>query len=62
LKLEDYFIVYHGIMGLTNLTEETPELKKLISESYYMSNEEGKVDGLMAKDEKRKDNSLLSWF
>ncbi|WP_269851429.1 hypothetical protein [Methanosarcina horonobensis] len=25
---EDYFIVYYGIMGLTNLTEETPELKK----------------------------------
>lgn len=43
---EDYFIAYYGIMGLTNLTEETPELKKLIAESYYMSNEEGKVDGL----------------
>ena len=58
---EDYFIVYYGITGLTNLTEETPELKKLIAESYYMSNEEGKVDSLMAEDEKEKNNSLLSW-
>lgn len=59
---EDYFIVYYGIMGLTNLTEETPELKKLIAESYYMSNEEGKVDGLMVEDKKEKKNSLFSWF
>jgi hypothetical protein len=43
---EDYFIAYYGIMETTNLTEETPELKKLIAESYYMSNEKGKVEGL----------------
>lgn len=59
---EDYFIVYYGIMGLTNLTEETPELKKLIAESYYMSNEEGKVDDLKIEDEERKSNSLFQWF
>ncbi|WP_292388779.1 hypothetical protein [Methanosarcina sp. UBA5] len=58
---EDYFIAYYGIMGTMNLTEETPALKKLIAESYYMS-KEGKVDNLMAEDEKGKDNSLLSWF
>jgi hypothetical protein len=43
---EDYFIAYYGIMETTNLTEETPELKKLIAESFYMSNEKGKVEGL----------------
>lgn len=59
---EDYFIVYYGIMGTTNLTEETPELKKLIAESYYMSNEEGRVDGLKTGNEKGKGNSLLPWF
>ncbi len=59
---EDYFIVYYGITGLTNFTEETPELKRLIAESYYMSNEEGKVDSLMAEDEKEKNSSLLSWI
>lgn len=59
---EDYFIAYYGIMGTTNLTEETPALKKLIARSYYMSNEEGKVEGLMVGDKKRKDNSLLSWL
>jgi hypothetical protein len=46
-------------MSTTNLTEETPELKKLIAESYYMSNEEGKVDGLKMGNEKGKDNPLL---
>lgn len=56
---EDYFIVYYGIMSTTNLTEETPELKKLIAESYYMSNEEGKVDGLKMGNEIGKDNPLL---
>jgi hypothetical protein len=59
---EDYFIVYYGIMSTINLTEETPELKKLIVESYYMSNEEGKVDGLEMGNEKGKDSSLLPWF
>jgi len=59
---EDYFIAYYGIMGTTNLTEETPVLKKLIAKSYYMSNEEGKVDGLRAEDKKGKNNSLFSWF
>lgn len=59
---EDYFIVYYGIMGLTNFTEETPALKKLIAESYYMSNEEGKVDGLKMGNEKGKGDSLLPWF
>ncbi|AKB50305.1 hypothetical protein MSBRW_1052 [Methanosarcina barkeri str. Wiesmoor] len=49
---EDYFVAYYGIMGLTNLTEETPELKKLIAESYYMSNEEGNVDGLELSENK----------
>jgi len=49
-------------MGTTNLTEETPVLKKLIAKSYYMSNEEGKVDGLRAEDKKGKNNSLFSWF
>jgi len=59
---EDYFIVYYGIMGTTNLIEETPALKKLIAESYYMSNEEGKVDGLKMGNEKGKGDSLLPWF
>ncbi|AKB35085.1 hypothetical protein MSSAC_0495 [Methanosarcina siciliae C2J] len=31
---EDYFIAYYGIMGTTNLSEETPALKKLIAESF----------------------------
>lgn len=56
---EDYFIVYYGIMGPTNLTEETPALKKLIAESFYMSNEEGKIDGLKKENEDGKGNSLL---
>ncbi|AKB19009.1 hypothetical protein [Methanosarcina sp. WWM596] len=59
---EDYFIAYYGILGTINLTEETPALKKLIAESYYMSNEEGKVDGLKKEDKKGKGNSLLPWF
>jgi hypothetical protein len=59
---EDYFIVYYGIMGLNNLTEETPELKKLIAESYYMGNEEGRVDGLNKGNKKEKGNSLFPWF
>lgn len=59
---EDYFIVYYGTMGTTNLTEEAPALKKMIAESYYMSNEEGKVDGLKMGNEKGKGNSLLPWF
>lgn len=59
---EDYFIAYYGIMGTTNLTEETPALKKLIAKSYYMSNEEGKVDGLRTENKKGKNNSLFSWF
>ncbi|HHV23156.1 MAG TPA: hypothetical protein GXX65_00910 [Methanosarcina sp.] len=58
---EDYFIAYYGIRGMTNLTEETPALKKLIAKSYYMSNEEGKVDGLN-KGKKEKGNSLFPWF
>lgn len=43
---EDYFIVYYGFMGTENLTEQTPALKELIAESYYMGNEKGKVDSL----------------
>jgi hypothetical protein len=43
---EDYFIVYYGFMGTENFTEQTPALKKLIAESYYMGNEKGKVDSL----------------
>lgn len=43
---EDYFIVYYGIRGMTNLTEETPALEELIAKSYYMGNEKGKVDSL----------------
>jgi hypothetical protein len=42
---EDYFIVYYGTKEM-NLTEQTPALKKLIEESYYMSNKKGKVDSL----------------
>ncbi|MHC1757291.1 MAG: hypothetical protein AB9861_17990 [Methanosarcina sp.] len=53
---EDYFIVYYGIRGMANLTEETPELKKLIAESYYMANGEGKVDGLKLENKKGKGN------
>jgi len=59
---EDYFIVYYGIRGTTNLTEETPELKKLIAESYYMANVEGKVDSLKPENKKGKGHSLFSWF
>ncbi|AAM04009.1 MULTISPECIES: hypothetical protein [Methanosarcina] len=59
---EDYFIAYYGIMGTTNLSEETPALKKLIAESFYMSNEEGKVDGLKMGNKKGTGNSLLPWF
>lgn len=59
---EDYFIAYYGIMGLTDLTEETPALKKLIAKSYYISNEEGKVDGLNKGNKKGKGNLLLPWF
>lgn len=58
---EDYFIVYYGIRGMANLTEETPEIKKLIAESYYMANGEGKVDSLKPKDKKGKSN-LFSWI
>lgn len=43
---EDYFIVYYGIGGMTNLTEEASEFEELISKSYYMSNKKGKVDSL----------------
>lgn len=43
---EDYFIVYYGIKGMTNLSEQTPALRELVTESYYMSNEKGKVDSL----------------
>lgn len=49
-------------MGTTNLTEEAPALKKLIAESYYMSDEEGKVDGLRMGTKKEKGDSLLPWF
>jgi len=59
---EDYFIAYYGILGTTNLTEETPALKKLIAESYYMSNKEGKVDGLNMGNKIGTSNSLLPWF
>jgi hypothetical protein len=59
---EDYFIVYYGITGSTNLTEETSALKEFIAETYYMANEEGKVDGLMVGDRKKKGNSLFRWF
>ncbi|MPM80953.1 hypothetical protein SDC9_128004 [bioreactor metagenome] len=59
---EDYFIVYYGIMGPTNLTEETPALKKLIAKSYYMSNEDGRVDGLKMGNKKGEADSLLPWF
>lgn len=47
---EDYFIVYYGIRGMTNLTDETPALKELIAKSYYMGNEKGKVDNLKIED------------
>lgn len=59
---EDYFIVYYGIMGTTNLTEEAPTLKILMAESYYMSNEEGRVDDLNSENKKRKGNSSFPWF
>jgi hypothetical protein len=46
--------VFYGIKNTANLTEKTPDLKKLIAESYYMANENGKIEGLAseAKDEK----------
>lgn len=35
---EDYFIVYYGSMGMANhLTQQTPDFKKLIAESYYIA-------------------------
>ena len=43
---DDYFIVYYGTRGSVNLSEQTPVLKRLISRSYYMSNEDGTVEGL----------------
>jgi len=46
---------------MANLTEETPELKKLIAESYYMANGEGKVDSLKPENKKGKGN-LFSWI
>ncbi len=49
-------------MGTKNLTEETPALKILMAESYYMSNEEGKVDDLNPDNKKGNGNSLFSWF
>lgn len=57
---EDYFIAYYGINGTANLTEESPALKKMIAESYYMADVDGKVDNLKLREEKA--NSLISWF
>jgi len=59
---DDYFIVYYGVRNTTNLTKEAPKLKKLIAESYYMANGEGKVDSLKPGNKKEKDNILFSWF
>jgi hypothetical protein len=47
---EDYFIVYYGIRGMTNPTEETSAFEELISKSYYMSNKKGKVDSLRIRE------------
>jgi hypothetical protein len=47
---EDNFIVYYGIRGMTNLTEETPALKDSIAKYYYMCNKKGKVDSLKMGD------------
>ena len=51
---EDYFIMFYGIKNTANLIEKTPDLKKLVAESYYMANENGKIEGLTSevKDEK----------
>lgn len=59
---DDYFVVYYGVSNTTNLTKEATELKKLIAESYYMSNGEGKVDSLKPGNKKEKDNILFLWF
>jgi len=42
---DDYFIVYYGLMGSVNLSKQTPFLKELITDGYYL-NEPGTVWGL----------------
>ncbi len=43
---DDYFIVYYGSIGLVDLSNQTPFLKALIADEYYLS-ESGTVEGLM---------------
>jgi len=43
---DDYFIVYYGSIGLVDLPNQTPFLKALIADEYYLS-ESGTVEGLM---------------
>lgn len=44
---DDYFIVYYGAMGSVNLSNQTPFLKELIAEGYYLI-EPGTVGDLMS--------------
>lgn len=43
---DDYFIVYYGTKANANISEQMPDLKYLIAESYYLS--EGSVGPLDA--------------
>jgi len=42
---DDYFIVYYGLMGSVNLSNQAPFLKELITDGYYL-NEPGTVGEL----------------
>ncbi len=42
---DDYFIVYYGLMGSVNLSNQTSFLKELITDGYYL-NEPGTMGGL----------------
>lgn len=43
---DDYFIVYYGTIGSVDLSNQTPFLKALIADGYYLC-ESGTVEGLM---------------
>jgi len=45
---DDYFIVYYGLMGSVNLSNQTPLLKELITDGYYL-NEPGTVGSLKSQ-------------
>jgi len=42
---DDYFIVYYGAMGSVDLSNQTPFLKELIADEYYL-NEPGTIGDL----------------